>query len=490
MSLVPNPAPVKSGVDGLDHILSGGFPSRRMYLIQGDPGTGKTTLALQMLLHGRDRGERVLYVTLSESASELQAVARSHGWDLERVDIYEMVPHESLEALENTLYVPAEVELGERMVALLREIERVKPKRVVIDSCSELRLLAQTSLRFRRQILALKQHLDTYDCTMLLLENPLTPTGDVLLQSLVHGVIHLEQLSPHYGSERRRLRILKLREVKFRGGYHDFQITRGGLVIFPRLVAAEHVTEFGQVPLSSGIPELDALVGGGLDAGTSYLFMGPAGSGKSSLATQYAFAAAERGEQAALLLFEESSRTLLERSEAIGMNLRPHVASGRVIVQQLEPAEISPGEFAARIRAMVEGGVRLLVVDSLNGYFHSMPEEQALLVHLHELVSYLRRSGVITVLVLAQHGLVGPTMNSPVDATYLADGVVLFRFFEAEGRVRKAISVLKKRSGYHEDTIREFTMGPNGLDVSGPLAEFRGVLSGVPLLRKDDKALD
>jgi circadian clock protein KaiC len=490
MSFEVVPDLVKTGVDGLDHILAGGFPAQRMYLIQGDPGTGKTTLALQMLLYGRDRGERVLYVTLSESTSELQAVARSHGWDLDRVDIYEMVPHESLESLENTLYVPAEVELGERMVALLGVIGRVEPRRVVIDSCSELRLLAQTPLRFRRQILALKQYLETYGCTMLLLENPLSSGGDVLLQSLVHGVLHLEQLSPHYGSERRRLRIIKMREVRFRGGYHDFLISRGGLVVFPRLVASEHVTEFGKDRLASGIEGLDALLGGGLDPGTSYLFIGPAGSGKSSVATLYAHRAAMRGEQAAVLLFEESAPTLLARSEALGMGLREHVAAGRVLVQQLEPAEVSPGEFAARIHAMVEGGVRLLVVDSLNGYLHSMLEEQALLVHLHELVSYLRRSGVITVLVLAQHGLVGPSMASPVDATYLADGVVLFRFFEAEGRVRKAISVLKKRSGYHEDTIREFTMGPNGLDVSGPLAEFRGVLSGVPLLRKDDKALD
>ncbi|MEQ1503811.1 MAG: ATPase domain-containing protein [Myxococcota bacterium] len=488
---------IESGIEGLDDILGGGFPTRRMYLIQGDPGVGKTTLALQLLMEGRTAGERVLYVTLSESPEEIAAIALSHGWDLSDIDLYEVIPSDADDLLgdENTLYVPGEVELGERMRGVLDEIDRVRPKRVVIDSCSELRLLAETALRFRRQILALKQHIVRHDCTAFLLENPLTPTGDILLQSLVHGVIHLEQRSPEYGSERRRLRIVKLREVRFLGGNHDFKIRRGGLEVYPRLVAAEHHAVYERGQLASGVEGLDAMLRGGLDRGTAWLFLGPAGTGKSAVATRYVVAAAQRGERSAMFAFDEGTATLLDRSRVLGMDLAPLIDDGRVEVHQIDPAELSPGEFVLKVRTAVEDhGVRLIVIDSLNGYIHAMPEEDSLVIQLHELVTYLRQRGVVVVMVVAQHGLVGRTMTTPIDASYLADGVILFRYFEAEGRVRKALSVMKRRAGIHDDTIRAFTLGSDGLHVGAALDQFSGVLTGVPshsrTLRLDSDVTD
>ncbi len=472
-----------TGVEGLDDILAGGFPQNRMYLLQGDPGVGKTTMAIQFLLNGVAAGERCLYVTLSETGEELQAVARSHGWNLDGLFVYEMYAGEAFSAPEeddNTLYVPAEVELGERMRALLAEVDRVKPSRIVLDSCSELRLLAQSPLRFRRQLLALKADLVRRQCTVLLLENPTSVGGDPLLQSLVHGVVSMEQLSPVYGAERRRLRVTKLREVAFRGGYHDMKIEHEGVVVFPRLVAAEHNEPFEHSVFSSGVPQVDSLLGGGLDRGTSCLLVGPAGSGKSALATQYVVAAAKRGESAAFYVFDEGIGTLMARSRFTGMALEPHVESGKVHVQQVDPAELSPGEFITSVRVQVERhGARLVVIDSLNGYLQAMPEEQFLTAQLHEVLSYLRQQGVLTILVMAQHGVVGH-MITPIDVSYLADTVVLTRYFEAEGRVRKAISVAKKRSGRHEDTIREFGLDERGLQVGPPLSEFRGVFTGVP----------
>ena len=475
---------VATGVVGLDDILGGGFPRHRMYLLQGEPGVGKTTLALQFLLGGVRAGERCLYVTLSETREELAAVARSHGWAIDGLDVYEMSSGEaSLDTEEeNTLYVPAEVELGERMRALLAEVDRVKPSRIVVDSCTELRLLAQSPLRFRRQLLALKEDLVRRKCSILLLENPSSVGGDPLLQSLVHGVVQMEQLSPLYGAERRRLRVVKLREVKYRGGYHDFAIRKEGVTLFPRLVAAEHHVDFEPGMVTSGVPEIDALLGGGIDRGTATLMMGPAGSGKSALATQYMVAAAARGERVAMFAFDEGESTLYARSAGLGMDLRQHVDAGTVRVQQVDPAELAPGEFVSAVRTAVEThGARLVVIDSLNGYLQAMPEESFLIAQLHELLSYLRQRGVATIMVVAQHGLVGVTI-APIDVSYLADTVVLTRFFEAQGRVRKAISVLKKRSGKHEDTIREFTLGPSGFTVGAPLAQFVGVLTGTPQL--------
>jgi len=473
---------VSSGTPGLDAILCGGFPARRMYLLQGDPGVGKTTLALRFLLSGVERGETCLYVTLSETQQELEAVARAHGWSLDGLDVYEMSAAEGhpIEQDENTLYVPAEVELGERVQALMQEVERVRPARVVLDSCSELRLLAQNPLRFRRQLLALKEYLVRKQCTILLLENPTSVGGDPLLQSLAHGVVVLEQLTPLYGAERRRLRVVKMREVPFRGGYHDIVIRRGGVEVFPRLVASEHHQRFEAEPVPSGVPALDALLGGGLDRGTSTLLMGPAGSGKSTIALQYVFAAAQRGDSAAYFTFDEGLETLRERSRKLGMPLEKFMETDKLLVQQVDPAELSPGEFTSVVRrAVEERGVRLVVIDSLNGFLQAMPQEHFLTAQLHELLSYLRQRGVLTFLLLAQHGFVGE-MNGPIDVSYLADTVVVTRYFEAGGRVRKALSVLKKRSGTHEDTIRELDVSDRGVIVGEPLTGFRGVLTGIP----------
>ena len=479
-------ARVPTGVVGLDDVLCGGFPRQRMYLVQGDPGVGKTTLALQFLLEGARSGERCLYVTLSETKEELAAVARSHGWAVDALDVYEMSAGESgLDGSnedENTLYVPAEVELGERMKALLAEVDRVKPARIVLDSCTELRLLAQSPLRFRRQLLALKEDLVRRRCTILLLENPLSAGGDPLLQSLVHGVIQMEQLSPLYGAERRRLRVVKMREVKYRGGYHDLTIRTEGVVIFPRLVASEHHEAFKRERVPSGVAEIDALLHGGLARGTSTLFMGPAGSAKSALASQYAVAAALRDEPVVMFTFDEGMGTLLARASGLGLDLEKQIGRGKLRVHQIDPAEMSPGEFVSVVREAVEKqGARMVIIDSLNGYLQAMPEESFLIAQLHELLSYLRQQGVVTILVVAQHGFLGPA-SAPLDISYLADTVVLMRFFEAEGRVRKAISVVKNRAGRHEDTIREFALGRKGFKVGAPLSQFHGVLSGIPIL--------
>jgi circadian clock protein KaiC len=473
---------ISSGTVGLDEILLGGLPSRRMYLLQGDPGVGKTTLALRFLLAGAERGERCLYVTLSETREELTAVASAHGWSLDAIQLYEMSAADPSfgENDDNTLYVPAEVELGERVSALLREVDKVTPTRIVLDSCSELRLLAQSPLRFRRQLLALKEDLVRRNCTIMLLENPVAVSGDPLLQSLVHGVIALEQRSPLYGAERRRLRIVKMREVAFRGGYHDLVIRRGGVEVFPRLVASEHHAPFKPESISSGVLALDTLVGGGLDRGTSTLLMGPAGSGKSSIATQYSVAAARRGEHVAYFAFDEGIEVMLARARKLGMELEEHIEQQRILVKQVDPAELSPGEFSIIVREAVEkASARVVVIDSLNGFLQAMPEEHFLTTQLHELLSFLRQRGVLTLLLMAQHGFLG-RMDVPADVSYLADTVMLTRYFEASGRVRKALSVVKKRSGMHEDTIREFAITSNGLVVGEPLSAFQGVLTGVP----------
>jgi len=469
---------LSTGVPGLDDVLAGGFPRNRMYLVQGDPGVGKTTLALQLLREGVARGERCLYVNLSETTEEMAAVAGSHDWTLDGIEVFPMTgsladPNTADD--DNTLYAPSDVELGERTAELLQRVEALQPRRIIVDSCSELRLLAQTPLRFRRLLLALKADLNSRGCTVFLLENPTIPGGDPLLQSLVHGVVTLEQLSPLYGAERRRLRVMKLREVAFRGGYHDAKITRQGLVVFPRLVAAEHHTEFTRTDVSSGIPAIDALLGGGIDRGTGTLFLGPAGSGKSALATQYAVACAGRGEGAAIFTFDEGLGTLFGRAAGLGVDLRAMADAGRIRIQQIDPAEMSPGEFAARVRdAVVRDDARVIVIDSLNGYLNSMPEEKFLIVQLHELLGYLRQQGVILIMVVAQHGLL-ETTGAPIDVSYLADNIVQFRYIEIDGRVRKAVSVLKKRAGRHEDTIRELTLSSSGIVVGLPLATFRNV---------------
>lgn len=480
---IPGPPLVPTGIEGLDDILGGGLPPHRLYLVQGDPGAGKTTLALQFLLEGQRRGEKGLYVTLSETEEELRGVARSHGWSLDHIFLHELSRTEERLASEeqNTFFRPSEVELGETTEPVLRVVEKHKPTRVVFDSLSEMRLLAGDPLRYRRQILSLKQFFIGRHCTVLLLDDRTSAAGDLQLQSLAHGVISLEQLAPEYGAERRRMRVAKLRGLRFRGGYHDVTIRTGGLIVFPRLVAADHGTDFKAEMIASGVVELDALLGGGLHRGTSSLFMGPAGAGKSTLATQYVAAAAGRGERASVFIFDESEPTFLARGESLHMDVRRHVNEGRILLRRVNPAELSPGEFAHMVRQSVEQGQsRLVVIDSLNGYLNAMSEERALLLQLHELLTYLSRRGVATIMIVAQHGLVGSGMESPVDVSYLADTVLLLRYFENAGEIRQAVSVIKKRHGNHERTIREMRLGANGVHVGQPLTDFDGVLTGTP----------
>lgn len=477
-----NKGPLAStGITGFDEVVGGGLPVGRLFLVQGDPGVGKTTLALQFLMAGRDAGETALYVTLSETIEELKVVADSHGWSLDGIALFELPAPESVSSQdENTLFHPAEIELGETIKMLLARIDEVKPKRVVLDSLSEIRLLSQGPLRYRREVLALKQHFSGRGCTVLLLDDRTSEPGDLHLQSIAHGVFSLEQLSPLYGSERRRLQVVKLRGSKFRGGYHDFVLATGGIQVFPRLVAAEHKKPFEPSVLKCGIHELDALVGGGLDRGTSTLLMGPAGCGKSTVACQYVKAAADAGERGVIFAFDESATTLLARSSSIGQDLRAEMASGAVEFRQIDPAELAPGEFTSHVREAVEQrNVRVVVIDSLNGYLHAMPQENFLILQLHELLTYLAQMGVVTLMVVAQHGLVGQ-MDSPVDVSYLADAVMVFRHFEMDGRLRKAVSMLKRRSGPHETTIRELSMGPAGLAVSAPVGDLRGIMTGLP----------
>jgi len=473
----------KTGIPGLDDVLAGGLTPNRLYLVDGNPGAGKTTLSLQYLIEGVKQREKCLYITLSETREELLAGAASHGWSLEGIEIVELIAE--TQELDGdgqvTMYPAAEVELHETTRRILAAVERVNPSRVIFDSLSELRLLAQSSLRYRRQILALKQFFIGRDCTAILLDDRTSEGSDLHLQSIAHGVISLEQLAPLYGAARRRLRVIKFRGTDFRGGYHDFSIEYGGLRVFPRLVAIEHQQPFASERIKSGVTALDALLGGGPDRGTSTLLMGPAGSGKSTIAVQYAVAAAERGDHAVVFAFDESPATLEARSESLGIRFKEGKAAGHVRVEQIDPAEVSPGEFACLVRDAVETDqARVLVIDSLNGYMNAMPEEKFLTAQLHELLTYLGRQGVTTLLVVAQHGLVGSHMQSPVDTSYLADSVILLRYFEHAGKVKKAISVVKKRSGAHEESIRELWFDSAGIHLSEPLSDFRGILSGIP----------
>jgi circadian clock protein KaiC len=484
--LAPNTAArVSTGIPGIDDILGGGLPVNRLYLVRGMPGVGKTTFALQFLLDGARRGEPTLYITLSETEDEIREVATSHGWSLDTIHLFELSSAEQTLHLdeENTLYATAEVDLKETARVLLDEVARVKPARVVFDSLSEIRLLAQTPIRFRRQLLALKQHFAGQNSTVLLLDDGSDgPGGEGQLESLAHGVIVLEQNSTEYGADRRRLRIAKLRGIPFRSGFHDFVIEPGGLRVFPRLVASEHRQEFEGAMLPSGLAPLDRQLGGGLVRSTSTLILGPAGTGKSAIAAQFAWAAAERGEAAAIFAFEERPGTLRARSRALGVPLDAHIAEGRIRIAQIDPAELAPDQFTHLVRDVVEvHGAKVVVIDSISGYLNAMPHGRFLTLQLHELLAFLAERGVASILTLVQSGLAGAAA-SPVDISYLADTVILLRYFEKFGHVRKAIAVIKKRSGAHEDTIRELRMDSQGIHIGEPLRELRGILTGVPHL--------
>jgi circadian clock protein KaiC len=471
-----------TGIEGLDDILHGGFPEGHLYLVEGDPGTGKTTLALQFLLEGIRAGEKGLYVTLSESKEELEGVARSHGWSTEGLMIYEMVPPEEdvLPEPQYTVFHPSEVELANTITSILKQVNAKHPQRLVFDSLSELRMLARDPLKYRRQILALKRHFAGRNCTVLLLDDRTAEGGDQQLQSIAHGVVRLQSMERDYGIKRRRMEVHKLRGSAYREGFHDYTIQTGGIFIYPRLIAAEHKPGFERKKVLSGLKELDALFGGGIDSGTSTMLTGPAGCGKSTIAFRYAISAAMRGEKAIFFTFDESLGTLMERTRSLDMDPTAVMQKGLLEIQQVDPAELAPGEFVAQIRNLVDKEhLRMVVIDSMNGFLNAMPNERFLAMQLHELLSYLGQQGIATLLTLAQHGFIG-SMQTPVDVSYLTDTVLLFRYFEYRGEVRQALSVIKKRSGGHERTIRELIMREGKVRVGEPLTAFEGVLSGMP----------
>lgn len=472
-----------TGVEGLDAILNGGLPKNRLYLVKGDPGVGKTTLAMQFLMKGVRNGETGLYITLSETKDEIMVVAQSHGWDLSGIDLYELstIEEKIRHDTESTFFHPSEIELNRTIAALIDEVKRVNPARVVFDSLSEMRMLADTPLRYRRQILQLKQFFAGRDCTVLMLDDRSSNSNDLQVESIAHGVVTLTCAASSYGVAQRQLHVVKIRGSKFLEGTHDLILKKGGMEIFPRLIPEDMSSDFTREDFPSGIKGLDLLLGGGLGRGTSTIFMGPPGTGKSTLTLQFTLKAAEKGEKVLMFVFDETIGTLMDRSAKLGMDLRPMVEKGMILIQAVDPAEISPGELAHRARqAVTKEGVKMIIIDSINGYLNAMPAERYLVLQLHELLGYLNQQGVITIMVLAQQGLIGQ-MNSAVDLTYLADTVVLLRFYEYRGEVKQAVSVIKKRSGDHERNIRELSVNLKGISVGEPLHDLQGVLTGVPM---------
>lgn len=471
-----------TGVAGLDDVLGGGFTPHRLYLVEGTPGTGKTTLSLQFLLEGARRGERGLYITLSETAEELRAVAATHGWTLDPITLFELVGEEGLDPdREQSILHPSELELGETVTGVMQQVDALQPSRVVFDSLSELRLLAQNPLRYRRQILASKQFFASRSCTTLMLDDRTADPTDLQLHSIAHGVISLEQAPRDFGAERRRVRVVKMRGVKFRGGYHDLLLDTGGISVYPRLVAAEHHRPFPVSTATTGVSQLDELMGGGLTAGANTLLMGPSGAGKTTTALRCVLTALQRGEKATYYLFDEGLGTLLKRATALGMELQTYVDTGALHLTPIDPAELSPGEFACRVRAAVEeGGSTFVIIDSLNAYLRAMPGEQYLILQMHELLNYLNQQGATTLIILGQHGIVGE-VRSDIDLSYLSDAILLFRFFEAHGEVRTAVSMVKSRASEHQRTIREVRLSTGvGIEVGEALTDFQGVLGGLP----------
>jgi circadian clock protein KaiC len=489
-----NPAPANdapTGITGLDDVMGGGFERGRTFLCEGNPGTGKTTVALQFLVAGAAAGERCLYVTLSETEGELRATAASHDLSLDGIDVYELIPPENLldDEQQQSLLYSSDLELGETTRRIFEAFKRASPDRLVLDSLSEIRLLAQSSLRYRRQILALKHFFATSNATVLMLDDLTTDVNDKTVHSVAHGVVRLEELAPEYGAERRRLRIVKYRGRRYRGGYHDFAIHTGGVRVFPRLVSAEHRRNFDRSVLTTDSAELNALLGGGIDRGSSVLVLGPAGTGKSILALTFIKTAVARGERAAMFIFDEERQLLIERAKGLGIDLQAMIDADSLVLEQVDAAELTPGEFSERVRQCVEThGARTVAIDSLNGYQAAMPGEHALVLHMHELLQYLNRQGATTFLNVAQHGLLGD-MTTPVDLTYLADTVILLRYFEAVGRVRRAISIIKKRTGMHEQSIREYQIGSRGVTLGQPLEQLQGILRGVPMIVGDVELL-
>jgi circadian clock protein KaiC len=477
---LPEQERASTGISGLDDVLGGGLPLHHLYLVEGNPGAGKTTLALQFLRRGADRDEKGLYVTLSETEIELRTVAGSHGWSLEGIEVFELVSAEGLGPdAEQSILHPSEIELGETVRGVMAAVDRLKPARVVFDSLSEMRLLAQDPLRYRRQVLALKKFFAERRVTVLLLDDRSNQATDQQLHSIAHGVISLEQAVDQYGPERRRLRVVKMRGIKFRGGEHDFILDTGGLRVYPRLVAAEHRMRAEGATVSTGNGMLDQLMGGGLARGSNTLFTGPSGAGKTTTAMACVRAGLARGEKAAFYLFDEGLGTLLQRVKALGLEVDSFVESQHLQIVPLDPAQVAPGEFAHMVRrAVEESDAQYVVIDSLNAYLQAMPGSKHLMLQMHELLSYLNHRNVVTILVLGQHGLLGE-LRSEVDISYLSDGILLFRYFEARGNLLKAVSMVKSRTAAHELTIREFRLGPNGLEVGEELTDFEGVLMGV-----------